>query len=105
MLRRNPPGRWWLLAFCLLGVLVLIGFQGFVTHRLGASSEPHPSAGAPAPLSGARPFLATRDGRLLPRQPQAGRRIALTFDDGPDARWTPKIAAVLRREQVPGTFF
>jgi cellulose synthase/poly-beta-1,6-N-acetylglucosamine synthase-like glycosyltransferase/peptidoglycan/xylan/chitin deacetylase (PgdA/CDA1 family) len=105
MLRRNPPGRWWLLAFCLLGVLVLIGFQGFVTHRLGVSSEPHPSAGAPAPLSGARPFLATRAGRLLPRQPQAGRRIALTFDDGPDARWTPKIAGLLRREHVPGTFF
>ncbi len=34
-----------------------------------------------------------------------GKRIALTFDDGPDADWTPKIAAALRRLQAPATFF
>jgi peptidoglycan/xylan/chitin deacetylase (PgdA/CDA1 family) len=34
-----------------------------------------------------------------------GRRIALTFDDGPDPRWTPRIAAELRRLHVPATFF
>jgi cellulose synthase/poly-beta-1,6-N-acetylglucosamine synthase-like glycosyltransferase/peptidoglycan/xylan/chitin deacetylase (PgdA/CDA1 family) len=102
---RNPPGRWRLLAFFLLCILVLIGFQGFVTHTIGASTEPDAQAGAPAPLLGARPFLATNGERLRPRQPSVGRRIALTFDDGPDARWTPKIAALLRREHVPGTFF
>jgi len=37
--------------------------------------------------------------------PSFGRRIALTFDDGPDPRWTPRIAAVLHRLQVPATFF
>ncbi|MGH3080637.1 MAG: bifunctional polysaccharide deacetylase/glycosyltransferase family 2 protein [Gaiellaceae bacterium] len=34
-----------------------------------------------------------------------GKRIALTFDDGPDPRWTPRIAATLRRLDVPATFF
>lgn len=33
------------------------------------------------------------------------RTIALTFDDGPDPVWTPKILDVLRRNQVPATFF
>jgi cellulose synthase/poly-beta-1,6-N-acetylglucosamine synthase-like glycosyltransferase/peptidoglycan/xylan/chitin deacetylase (PgdA/CDA1 family) len=33
------------------------------------------------------------------------RTVALTFDDGPDPIWTPKILAVLRREHVPATFF
>ncbi len=33
------------------------------------------------------------------------KRIALTFDDGPDARWTPEILKVLREENAPGTFF
>jgi peptidoglycan/xylan/chitin deacetylase (PgdA/CDA1 family) len=33
------------------------------------------------------------------------RTVALTFDDGPDPRWTPQILNVLRREQVPATFF
>jgi cellulose synthase/poly-beta-1,6-N-acetylglucosamine synthase-like glycosyltransferase/peptidoglycan/xylan/chitin deacetylase (PgdA/CDA1 family) len=31
--------------------------------------------------------------------------IALTFDDGPDPRWTPRIAEVLRRHGVSATFF
>ena len=32
-------------------------------------------------------------------------KIALTFDDGPDPRYTPQVLEVLRREQVPATFF
>ncbi len=31
--------------------------------------------------------------------------IALTFDDGPDPTWTPKILDVLKRNGVPATFF
>ncbi|HJT65943.1 MAG TPA: glycosyltransferase [Pyrinomonadaceae bacterium] len=31
--------------------------------------------------------------------------IALTFDDGPDPRWTPAILNILKQEQVPATFF
>jgi cellulose synthase/poly-beta-1,6-N-acetylglucosamine synthase-like glycosyltransferase/peptidoglycan/xylan/chitin deacetylase (PgdA/CDA1 family)/spore germination protein YaaH len=31
--------------------------------------------------------------------------LALTFDDGPDPRWTPAILDILQREQVPATFF
>src|ERR1700690_446174 len=31
--------------------------------------------------------------------------LAITFDDGPDPQWTPKILDVLKREHVPGTFF
>ncbi|MFC4495887.1 polysaccharide deacetylase family protein [Streptomyces ovatisporus] len=33
-----------------------------------------------------------------------GRRIALTFDDGPDPVYTPQILDVLRRYRVPATF-
>ncbi len=32
-------------------------------------------------------------------------QLAMTFDDGPDPEWTPKILDVLNREHVPGTFF
>src|SRR2546426_5373334 len=31
--------------------------------------------------------------------------IALTFDDGPDARYTPALLDVLKQENVPATFF
>ena len=32
-------------------------------------------------------------------------KIALTFDDGPDPVWTPKILDILKQENVKGTFF
>ncbi|HTS57864.1 MAG TPA: polysaccharide deacetylase family protein, partial [Terriglobales bacterium] len=32
-------------------------------------------------------------------------QVAITFDDGPDPQWTPKILDVLKREQAPATFF
>jgi cellulose synthase/poly-beta-1,6-N-acetylglucosamine synthase-like glycosyltransferase/peptidoglycan/xylan/chitin deacetylase (PgdA/CDA1 family) len=34
-----------------------------------------------------------------------GKTVALTFDDGPDPKWTPEILDVLRRHHVPATFF
>lgn len=33
------------------------------------------------------------------------KRVAITFDDGPDPEWTPKILDVLKREHAPATFF
>jgi len=47
----------------------------------------------------------------LPEPYRVGRygaspnRVALTFDDGPDPVWTPKILDVLKREKAPATFF
>ncbi len=31
--------------------------------------------------------------------------VALTFDDGPDSRWTPKILDILKQKNAPATFF
>ncbi|HEY3375218.1 MAG TPA: polysaccharide deacetylase family protein [Candidatus Aquicultor sp.] len=31
--------------------------------------------------------------------------IALTFDDGPDVRYTPQVLRILKKEHVPATFF
>ncbi|OYW16634.1 MAG: polysaccharide deacetylase [Novosphingobium sp. 12-64-8] len=31
--------------------------------------------------------------------------IALTFDDGPDPKWTPQVLSILERYHVPATFF
>jgi cellulose synthase/poly-beta-1,6-N-acetylglucosamine synthase-like glycosyltransferase/peptidoglycan/xylan/chitin deacetylase (PgdA/CDA1 family) len=35
----------------------------------------------------------------------ATRNLALTFDDGPDERYTPALLDILAREKVPATFF
>ena len=47
----------------------------------------------------------------LPNPYRVGRygasrnQIAITFDDGPDPQWTPKILDALKREHAPATFF
>ena len=35
----------------------------------------------------------------------SGHKIILTFDDGPDETYTPKILAILEKEKIPATFF
>ncbi len=35
----------------------------------------------------------------------ADKKLAITFDDGPDPQWTPKILDILKRKGVPATFF
>jgi cellulose synthase/poly-beta-1,6-N-acetylglucosamine synthase-like glycosyltransferase/peptidoglycan/xylan/chitin deacetylase (PgdA/CDA1 family) len=35
----------------------------------------------------------------------AGKEVAITFDDGPDPKWTPQILDVLKAKQVKAAFF
>jgi cellulose synthase/poly-beta-1,6-N-acetylglucosamine synthase-like glycosyltransferase/peptidoglycan/xylan/chitin deacetylase (PgdA/CDA1 family)/spore germination protein YaaH len=35
----------------------------------------------------------------------ADKKIAITFDDGPDPQWTPKILDILKNKGVPAAFF
>ncbi|MCL6600227.1 MAG: polysaccharide deacetylase family protein [Alicyclobacillus macrosporangiidus] len=37
--------------------------------------------------------------------PRTKKRVAITFDDGPDGEWTPQVLAVLSRYGVKATFF
>ena len=47
------------------------------------------------------PYVLSRTGG----QPRNAHRVALTFDDGPDPRWTPQILDTLRSRGVKATFF
>jgi peptidoglycan/xylan/chitin deacetylase (PgdA/CDA1 family) len=42
---------------------------------------------------------------VLIRGPQEGKRISLTFDDGPSEQFTGRVLDILREQQVPATFF
>lgn len=70
------------------------------------------------PAAGQRKVTTRRDGYItavdflqLPSQYMIQRtgyspnKIALTFDDGPDPQWTPKILDILKRYNAPATFF
>jgi cellulose synthase/poly-beta-1,6-N-acetylglucosamine synthase-like glycosyltransferase/peptidoglycan/xylan/chitin deacetylase (PgdA/CDA1 family) len=100
---RRAFTRWLVLGLLLAVLLVLLAAQGLSTRTTGRSATPAPTGGGP--LSGTGPVLAWADGRLDSRDIAPGRRIALTFDDGPSPRWTPRIADALLRLHVPATFF
>ncbi len=100
---RRPPSHWSLLAFLAGVLLFVLLLQGVTVEGVGSSETP--AGGGGSPIAGSRPLLTSEDARLVSRQPPPGRRIALTFDDGPDPTWTPRIARELRRLQAPATFF
>ncbi len=101
----RPPAHWSLLVLILVVLSSLLFAQGLSTQTTGASSAPTPPSEAGAGFTDRSPILAERDGTLRPLGKVAPNRVALTFDDGPDPTWTPRIAALLERERVPATFF
>ena len=50
-------------------------------------------------------FTALPSSYVVQRTGDRPGLLALTFDDGPDPRWTPAILDILKRENVPATFF
>ncbi len=44
-------------------------------------------------------------GFVVERRGSQGKKIVLTFDDGPDPQWTPRMLDVLDELDVPATFF
>ena len=107
--RREPRAHWVLL---LLGLVVLLGelcLSGYIRHVGAEGSGPRPVVSAPEPapaeVVGGGPVLRLdQDGRLTSRG-MPTKTIALTFDDGPDPRWTPEILDALARHHAHATFF
>lgn len=50
-------------------------------------------------------YLTYPTGWLVRRSGAPDKTIALTFDDGPDPVWTPRILEILKRHHVKATFF
>ncbi|MET8528437.1 polysaccharide deacetylase family protein [Micromonospora sp. NPDC005172] len=78
-----------------------------------ASPSPSPSPSANASQNAAGPTEAGQDGtgrdaggdKLFGAHTGTGTaRLALTFDDGPDPRYTPQVLATLREYDVKATF-
>jgi len=87
----------------MIGLII----EGYTRGVLGENSANVPRAGeaaAPAAVLHGGPVLDATG--ASPRSySMPSRTVALTFDDGPDPVWTPKILAILRRYHVPATFF
>lgn len=51
------------------------------------------------------PFMAKKFGWNGKDTIRNRNKLALTFDDGPDPKWTPKILNILKEKKVPAAFF
>ncbi|MFE0528377.1 bifunctional polysaccharide deacetylase/glycosyltransferase family 2 protein [Micromonospora parva] len=104
--RRDPRAHWLLLLLGLLLLLAALTVNGLVSGLAGGSGNAtaRPAPDVPAVVGTGGPVLrldrAEPVSRALP-----DRTIALTFDDGPDPRWTPQVLDVLRRHGAHATFF
>lgn len=95
-----------------MGLLVLLAelvLNGIIQHvgAEGSAALPPPSGTSTVPpeLSAGGPVLRiATDGTVASRDMPAGT-VALTFDDGPDPEWTPKILDALKRHDAHATFF
>ncbi|KOG72872.1 bi-functional transferase/deacetylase [Streptomyces antibioticus] len=93
-----------LLLLALTCVMLLDGYLraevgGDQRVRSGADSSEVPDA-----ILDGGPILTFRGGRATTVSVPA-KTIALTFDDGPNPTWTPQVLKILRKYDVPGTFF
>ncbi|GAA2722455.1 bifunctional polysaccharide deacetylase/glycosyltransferase family 2 protein [Actinocorallia aurantiaca] len=106
MKKRDPRAHWFLLAFgCFLLACILL-MNGYVNGAVGeVPRKPVDESGqAPPEVTQGGPVVSAKDGELRSvRMPR--KTVALTFDDGPDPRWTPQILDVLKKHDARGSFF
>lgn len=106
-MRSLKAGRWLIAAIVLVSFCCLLVANGFASSQIGVDARVDRAVGSdqvPDSITDGGPII---DGTLDPVHSDAmpPRTVALSFDDGPDPRWTPAVLEVLRKHDVPGTFF
>jgi cellulose synthase/poly-beta-1,6-N-acetylglucosamine synthase-like glycosyltransferase/peptidoglycan/xylan/chitin deacetylase (PgdA/CDA1 family) len=109
VMRPEPRAHWLLLCLFMLVLLGELCLNGYVS-RVGAESSGPTEArtgggAAPAAVTGGAPVQRINADGVVTSRGMPARTIALTFDDGPDPRFTPQILDVLARHHAHATFF
>ncbi|MGV4986170.1 bifunctional polysaccharide deacetylase/glycosyltransferase family 2 protein [Streptomyces sp. NRAIS4] len=105
--RARLPLRYLLPVLVLCATLAMLMLRGYVHSEILADHRIRPEAAhdkVPTKVLDGGPVIDTRDGAVTSlRIPD--HRIVLTFDDGPDPTWTPKVLDVLRKHHAHAVFF
>ncbi|MDD7941969.1 bifunctional polysaccharide deacetylase/glycosyltransferase family 2 protein [Actinomycetospora lutea] len=96
-------------AVALMLFSCLLVVDGLARSQVGVDAvaedtAPGATDGVPAAITDGGPVIDAR-GATPASARMPAKTISLTFDDGPDPTWTPRVLEVLRRHQVPATFF
>ncbi|MEU3343470.1 glycosyltransferase [Streptomyces sp. NPDC006700] len=105
--RRRLPMRWVLPVMLLVAMTAMLMLRGYVHSEILADYRIRPEAATdkvPDKILEGGPVIDTRSGKTaglsVPRQ-----RVVLTFDDGPDPKWTPQVLDVLKQHHAHAVFF
>ncbi|MFJ2760993.1 polysaccharide deacetylase family protein [Streptomyces prasinus] len=106
-LRRRVPLRLLLPLLVLVALAAMLMLRGYThseilaDHRIQA---PAPTDEVPRKILEGGPVIDARDGRAESLS-VPDRRLVLTFDDGPDPVWTPRVLDVLKKHDAHAVFF
>ncbi|MFF0226107.1 glycosyltransferase [Streptomyces sp. NPDC004629] len=105
--RRRVPMRLLLPVLVLVALIAMLMLRGYVHSEILADHRIQPEAAAdrvPEKIIDGGPVIDTRGGRTASlRVPD--HHLVLTFDDGPDPTWTPKVLDVLKKHHAHAVFF
>ncbi|MBC7267904.1 MAG: glycosyltransferase, partial [Streptomyces sp.] len=105
--RRRLPLRFLLPSLVLVALMAMLMLRGYVHSEILADHRVRPPAAndkVPTEILSGGPVLDTRGGRT-DSLTVPDHRLVLTFDDGPDPEWTPKVLEVLRKHDAHAVFF
>ncbi|MFE7273980.1 glycosyltransferase [Streptomyces sp. NPDC057623] len=105
--RRRVPMRLLLPCLVLVALMAMLMLRGYVHSEILADHRVRPAAATekvPQEILSGGPVIDTRSGRTESLGLQ-DHRLVLTFDDGPDPTWTPKVLDVLKKHDAHAVFF
>ncbi|WP_314220086.1 polysaccharide deacetylase family protein [Streptomyces zaehneri] len=105
--RRRVPMRLMLPSLVLIAMMAMLMVRGYVHSEILADHRVQPEASTgkvPDEILDGGPVIDSRGGRSTSRE-VPDHRLVLTFDDGPDPVWTPKVLDVLKKHHAHAVFF
>ncbi|MFG2788849.1 bifunctional polysaccharide deacetylase/glycosyltransferase family 2 protein [Streptomyces sp. NPDC048419] len=105
--RRRLPMRLLLPMLLLVALVAMLMLRGYVHSEILADHRIQPEAATdkvPEKILDGGPVIDTRSGRTTSLK-VPDHRMVLTFDDGPDPTWTPKVLDVLKKHHGHAVFF
>ncbi|MGX5210185.1 bifunctional polysaccharide deacetylase/glycosyltransferase family 2 protein [Streptomyces violaceus] len=105
--RRRLPMRLLLPLLLLVALMAMLMLRGYVHSEILADHRVGPPASSdqvPKKILEGGPVIDTREGQRNSLE-LPDRELVLTFDDGPDPQWTPKVLDVLKKHDARAVFF
>ncbi|MBO1337548.1 glycosyltransferase [Streptomyces sp. VRA16 Mangrove soil] len=105
--KRRLPLRYLLPSLLLVAMIAMLMLRGYVHSEIMADHRIRPEAATdqvPEKILDGGPVIDTRGGQETSRS-IADHKLVLTFDDGPDPEWTPKVLDVLKAHHAHAVFF